>query len=121
MDEVTREVELDSEPGEAWEAISEESGLSGWLGDEVEVDLVPGGGITVSEDGETRTGFVESVEEGRGISFWWALPGEESSRVELEVIGADDGAGCVVRVTETRPLVGLERELVDITALVAIA
>lgn len=119
MDEVSREVELESDPAEAWEAISEESGLSGWLGEEVEIDLVPGGEISVTEDGEIRTGFVESVEEGKGISFWWARPGEESSRVELEVISDSDGEGCVVRVTETRPLVELERELADITAVAA--
>ena len=115
-DEVTREVELESDPEEAWRAISEDTGLSGWLGEEVEVDLVPGGEIAVTEDGETRTGFVESVDEGRSVSFWWSRSGEESSRVELEVVPAVEGEGCVIRVTETRPLVELERELADITA-----
>ncbi len=117
MDEVTREVELESEPEEVWRAISEEDGLSGWLGDEVEVDLAPGGDIEVTEAGETRTGFVERVEEGRSLSFWWSAPGEESSRVELEVIAGQDRDRCVIRVTESRPLVELERELADLTAV----
>jgi len=114
--EVKREVELESEPEEAWRAIGDESGLSEWLGDQVEVELVPGGEIAVTEDGDRRSGFVESVDEGRSLTFWWAEDGEETSRVELEVLPRTDGAGCVVRVTETRPLVELERELADITA-----
>ncbi|MBN8866567.1 MAG: SRPBCC domain-containing protein [Solirubrobacterales bacterium] len=116
MDEVTKEVELDSEPERAWRAISEEGELAGWLGEEVEVDLVPGGEITVTDEGRERSGFVETVEEGRGIAFWWSEPGGESSRVELEVIADPERDGCVVRVTESRPLQGLERELADLTA-----
>jgi len=117
MDEVTRELELDSEPEEAWRAISDQDGLAEWLGEEVEIDLEPGGEIAVTEEGETRTGFVEQVDEGRSLSFWWSAPGEESSRVELEVIADQAGDGCVVRVTETMPLVELERELADIAAV----
>lgn len=121
MDEVIREVELESEPAEAWEAIGDESGLSGWLGDEVEVEMVPGGEITVTDKGETRTGFVESVDEGRGISFWWSEVEGETTRVELEVIAEPERRGCVVRVTESRPLAGLERELAEITACAGVA
>jgi uncharacterized protein YndB with AHSA1/START domain len=117
--EVKREVELDTGAEEAWRAIGDESGLSEWLGEEVEADLVPGGEIVVTDEGGTRRGFVESVDKGRSIAFWWAADGEESSRVELEVVPRSGSDGCVVRVTETRPLVELERELADITACAA--
>ncbi len=120
MDEVVREVELDSDPERAWRAISEESELSEWLGGEVEIELEPGGEISVTGDEGDRSGFVESVEEGRGLSFWWSEGEDESTRVELEVIGEPETGGCLVRVTETRPLAGLERELADITALAAV-
>jgi uncharacterized protein YndB with AHSA1/START domain len=115
-----REVELDSDPERAWRAISEESELSEWLGGEVELDLEPGGEVKVSGDDGDRTGFVESVDEGRSVSFWWSEDGEESTRVELEVVERVERDGCAVRVTESRPLAGIERELADITALAAV-
>lgn len=121
VDEVVKEVELESEPERAWRAISEESELSEWLGGEVDVDLVPGGEISVQDEAGDRTGFVESVDEGRGIAFWWSVGEEESTRVELEVISDPDREGCVVRVTESRPLAGLERELSELTALASVA
>jgi uncharacterized protein YndB with AHSA1/START domain len=116
VDEVTKEIEVESDPERAWQAISEQDELSEWLGGEVEVELVPGGGISVRGEESERRGFVESVEEGSSLSFWWSEDGAESTRVELEVI-ADPGVdGCVIRVTESRPLAGIERELADITA-----
>jgi len=118
MDELTREVELDCDPDRAWSALTEPDELSEWLGGEVEADVRPGGGITVeTEDGETREGFFETVEPGREVSFWWSGEGEtESSRVELELRPADEGDGCVVRVTESRPLIALETELAEIVS-----
>jgi len=117
MDELTREVELDCDIDRAWHAISDETELEQWLGGEVEADLRPGGEITVKdEDGEVREGFVETVEPGREISFWWSSEGEdEASRVELELLPAVEGDGCVIRVTESRPMIELERELIEIT------
>ena len=117
MEEMTREVELDCDPERAWEALTEESELSEWLGGEVEADLKPGGEITVrEEDGSERSGFFESVEPGREVSFWWSENGEESSRVELELLPSFDGEGCTVRVTESRPMIALETELAEIVS-----
>ncbi|MGK2956472.1 MAG: SRPBCC family protein [Solirubrobacterales bacterium] len=117
MEEMTREVELDCDPERAWQALTEESELSEWLGGDVEADLRPGGEITVrEEDGSERSGFFESIEEEQGISFWWSSEDEESTRVELELLPAVEGDGCVVRVTETRPLFALETELAEIAS-----
>lgn len=115
MDKLEREVELDCEPERAWQALTEESELSEWLGGEVEADLRPGGEITVREEDGERHGFFETIEPGRELSFWWARDGEESTRVELGLEPSETGSGCVVRVTESRPMVELERELVEIT------
>ena len=117
MEEMTREVELDCDPERAWEALTEESELSEWLGGEVEADLKPGGGITVrEEDGTEKSGFFESIEAEREITFWWSAEDEESTRVELELLPSGEGDGCVVRVTESRPLIALETELAEIAS-----
>lgn len=117
MEEMTREVELDCDPERAWQALTEESELSEWLGGDVEADLRPGGEITVrEEDGSERSGFFESIEGEQGVTFWWSSEDEESTRVELELLPAVEGDGCVVRVTETRPLFALETELAEIAS-----
>jgi len=118
MEELHREVELDCEPERAWEALTEESELEAWLGGEVEADLTPGGEIRVrDENGTERSGFVESVEPERELSFWWREEGEdEPSRVQFGLEPSESGEGCVVTVVETRPMVELERELAEITA-----
>ena len=54
-----------------------------------------------------RSGFVEEVEEPRRLVFWWRAPGEDATRVEIE-LEEDDGEGTGVRVTETRPLAMLD-------------
>ncbi len=118
--ELSREIELDSGPEEAWRALSEEDGLAAWLGEDVEADLEPGGAIRVRDgDGTELDGFIEAIEPERNLTFWWSARGEESSRVVLELEPAVAG-GCVVRVTETRPLRALERELAEITGMFAL-
>lgn len=118
MEELKREVELDCDPERAWHAMTDEAELGEWLDGEVEADLRPGGGITVRESGgEIREGFFEEVDPGRRVSFWWSSPDEsEASRVELELEPLDAGEGCLVRVTETRPMIALERELAEIVS-----
>jgi|GEM_PF-1456254 len=116
MEEIQKEVELDCDPERAWQALTEESELSEWLGGEVEADLRPGGEIVVHEEDGNRSGFFETIDPGRELSFWWSRDGdEESTRVELELEPSKTGDGCLVRVTESRPMVELERELVEIT------
>ena len=116
MEEMKREVELDCDTDRAWQALTEEQELEQWLGGEVEADLKPGGDLTVRDaDGSVREGFFESVEPGRKLSFWWTEQSEaEPSRVELTIEEA--GEGCRLRVVETRPMVGLEEELVRIAS-----
>jgi uncharacterized protein YndB with AHSA1/START domain len=53
-----------------------------------------------------RTGFVEEVEAPHRLAFWWSAPGEEATRVELELDETETGTH--IRVTESRPLAILD-------------
>jgi uncharacterized protein YndB with AHSA1/START domain len=85
-----------------------------WFGEVAELDLEPGGDLTIGE----RSGFVEEVVEAERFVFWWAAEGEESSRVEIDLEPAVGGTR--VRVVETRPLTALS-EFVSGPQLSAVA
>jgi uncharacterized protein YndB with AHSA1/START domain len=94
----TREIALDAPLEEVWDSLAEPD----WLGDDAAIDLRPSGDVREGE----RTGFVEEVEPPRRLVFWWSEPGEDATRVELEL--EDEGEATVVRVTESRPLALLD-------------
>lgn len=96
--ELTREITLPATADEVWHSLAEPA----WLGEDASIELRPDGEVRAGE----REGFVEEVDEGRRLVFWWAAPGEESSRVELEL--EEDGAETHVRVVESRPLAMLD-------------
>lgn len=112
MDEqdVTREIALEADPEVVWSALTDPDELSDWLAADVELDLRPGGELTVLDAEGKRTGFVEEADAPRRLSFWWAREGEDATRVELEL--EEEAGGTLVRVTESRPL-----ETVDAQAL----
>ena len=97
-DEVNRETVIDAPADEVWEAVTDPA----WLGGEGELELRPGGAVRVDE----REGFVEEVEPRERLVFWWAAPGEESTRVEIAL--DEDEYGTRVTVIEGRPLARLE-------------
>jgi len=97
-DEVTREITVDAPADDVWEAITDPA----WLGGEGELELRPGGDLRVGG----RSGFVEEVDPGERLSFWWAAPGEESTRVEIGL--EEDAGGTRVTVVEGRPLARIE-------------
>jgi uncharacterized protein YndB with AHSA1/START domain len=73
-----------------------------WLGDDATIELREAGEVRVGE----RDGFVEEADAPRRLVFWWSAPGEEASRVEIDLMEVDDGTR--VRVTESRPLAILD-------------
>lgn len=98
---VTREEELEASPEEVWRALTDESILRLWLGEEVELDARPGGVVRVRDDGEERSGRVEDVDEPRRLAFTWAREGELPALVEFELAPTDSGTK--LSVTETAP------------------
>jgi uncharacterized protein YndB with AHSA1/START domain len=101
MDAAESETVVPASPEETWEAITDPEHLGEWFAEDAEVDLRPGGELTIGD----RNGFVEEVAEPSRFVFWWAADGEESSRVEIELEPAFEGTR--VRVIETRPLSAL--------------
>ncbi len=74
-DHVQREQVIAADLPRVWTALTDEGRLSGWLADEVTIDLVTGGGLSCVVDGEPRSGWVEEVSPPRtGVArlvFWW--------------------------------------------------
>ena len=95
---VERELVVPESPDEVWRSLARPE----WLGPDAAIEPVPAGEVKAGE----RRGFVEEVEPPRRLVFWWSAPGEESSRVELEIDEVEEGTR--VRVTESRPLALLD-------------
>ena len=96
--ELTREIALPATAEEVWGSLERPE----WLGEDASIELHPDGEVRAGD----RIGFVEEVEEERRLVFWWAAPGEDSTRVELEL--EEDGDVTHVRVVESRPLAMLD-------------
>ncbi len=116
-DRIEREIILASPPRRVWRAITDRGALTGWLAEEAQLELFPGGEATFREGGELRSGWVEEVCPPRAdpppgsvaarLAFWWTPDQEPASRVELTLIA--HGEGCTrLRVIETRPLEAID-------------
>ena len=80
---VERELIVPDDIEDVWSSLAEPE----WLGEDAKIDLREAGDVRAGE----RTGFVEEVEAPRRLAFWWSAPGEESTRVELELDETDAG------------------------------
>ena len=96
--ELSREITLPALAEEVWRSLANPT----WLGEDAAIDLRPDGDVRVGE----RTGFVEEAEEPCRLVFWWSEPGEDATRVELEL--EPDGDETHLRVIESRPLAMLD-------------
>lgn len=86
---VHRAVVLPVDRDRAWAAITDADQLACWLADEVELDPRAGGAAVFRwEDGETRVGVVDELEERRRLVFRWRDGGEEAGD---RVAAGDDG------------------------------
>ena len=91
---VERELTVPDDVEEVWRSLSE----PGWLGEDAAIDLREAGDVRAGE----RSGFVEEAEAPRRLVFWWSAPGDEATRVEID-LGEAEG-GTTIRITESRPL-----------------
>jgi uncharacterized protein YndB with AHSA1/START domain len=99
-DRVERELLLPASPEDVWDAVTG----PGWLADEVDLDLRPGGDASF---GDGRSGWVEEARAPARLAFWWAEDGEPASRVVITIEPHRDET-TRLRVVETRPLELLE-------------
>ncbi len=108
-DRIERELLLLASPQAVWDAVTG----AGWLADEVQLDLRPGGDACFRSGDSVRTGWVEAASAPHQLVFWWAADGERASRVQLTLRG-DRGATPATRLTvvECRPL-----EVLDLVGL----
>ena len=96
--ELSREITLPAPLEEVWESLTEPA----WLGEDAAIELRQDGEVRAGD----RTGFVEEAEEPSRLVFWWSAPGEDASRVELDLEA--DGELTHLRVVESRPLALLD-------------
>jgi uncharacterized protein YndB with AHSA1/START domain len=96
--EVTREIVLQEEPAEVWEALTEPKQLEQWFATEVELDARPGGiGVFRWGNGEERRAVVQDVDPERKL----ALRFDDDGAVEIALEPIPDGTRVVV--TESAP------------------
>ena len=95
---VERELVVPEPREEVWHSLTEPE----WLGENAAIDPRPAGEVRAGE----RAGFVEEADAPRRLVFWWSEPGDEASRVELELHDVEEGT--LIRVTESRPLALLD-------------
>jgi uncharacterized protein YndB with AHSA1/START domain len=98
-DRIERELTLPATPDEVWEAVTGD----GWLADEVEMTLEPGGEASFVYGDSVKTGWVEDVRAPQCLTFWWATDDEPATRVQLTLEPDGDDA-TTLKVVETRPL-----------------
>jgi uncharacterized protein YndB with AHSA1/START domain len=104
-DRIERTVRLDRAPAAVWPALTTAEGLAAWFGEEVEIDLRPGGAFRMRwSDGGATDMRVERVEEPAVFGFTWhlqELPEDDPRRTYVEFTLEPDGAGTLLTVVET--------------------
>jgi uncharacterized protein YndB with AHSA1/START domain len=80
---VARDITIQGDPDEVWEALTDPELMAEWLGSE-------------------REAVLEEAERAERLVFWWWEEDEPGSRVELRLVAVPDGT----RVTVTEAPVG---------------
>jgi uncharacterized protein YndB with AHSA1/START domain len=100
--EVTRELVVEAEPDEVWDALTDPDRLEEWFANDVELEAEPGGeGIFRWRDGEERRALVEDVEVGRRFAFRWSDGDGTETVVAFSLDAVPEGTRLVV--TESAP------------------
>jgi uncharacterized protein YndB with AHSA1/START domain len=103
---IEREILVDAPLQVVWAVITEPEHISGWFSDSVEIDLRPGGKLTLIWEGDhTEHGRVVKVEPPHYFSFRWIrgsatdVRQDNSTLVEFNL--SAEGKGTRLRVVET--------------------
>ena len=113
LKKIERWLVLPASPEDVWEVVTG----PGWLAEEVELDLVPGGDARFSSEHGIKQGWVEQAvppgqeAEAARLVFWWSADEEPASRVEL-TIEAEGESATRLHVVEDRPL-----EILDVVGI----
>lgn len=101
---VTRTVELDLTPDQAWPLIGDGGHWADWMVDGSDVDVEPGAIGTVTADDTERAVRIDEVVDGECVRFdWWDRDRPDApSTVELAVVPNADG-GVAIHIVETFP------------------
>jgi uncharacterized protein YndB with AHSA1/START domain len=104
-DRIERTMQLSRPPAEVWPALTTAEGLSAWFGQQVTIDLRPGGAASMTfGSGMTVEMRVERVEEPRVFAYTWRLPNlpaDDPRRTFVEFTLEPDGDGTLLRLCET--------------------
>jgi uncharacterized protein YndB with AHSA1/START domain len=86
---------------EVWRALTEAASLARWLGRPREVELAPGGSLTVElPEGGVVDARVREIDPGRVLELDWRRPGEDVSLVRFEL--REEGGGTVLVLDHSR-------------------
>ena len=97
--DVTRQVELDLPAEELLRLVADGASWGQWLADESEVDVVPGGGGRLVDDGEEREVRIERV-DADGVAFVWWPTAEPARRSVVELVVDRHGRRSALRIRE---------------------
>ena len=104
-DRIERTVELAHPPAKVWAALTTAEGLASWFGQQVTIDLRPGGSASMKWDsGHTADMRVERIEEPRVFGFTWhiyGLPDDDPRRTYVEFTLEPAGTGTRLTVVES--------------------
>jgi hypothetical protein len=97
---ITRTVDTELGTDELWALVSDGGAWARWMVDEADVDVTPGAGGTVVDDGVERDVRIDRLDADAVRFTWWPQDRPELvSSVELRVLPA--AGGSTLRVTET--------------------
>lgn len=97
---VERKVTLPADPGLVWQHLTEGDLVADWMGDDLVIDMRPGGSIIMTpEEGPRVWGTIEEIVPGRRLQWSWRTDDGLPTQVEIELEPAEDGTVLTVRET----------------------
>jgi uncharacterized protein YndB with AHSA1/START domain len=104
-DTISRAIDIDAPPEIVWGIVTEARHLAGWLCDEAQIDLRPGGEMLLTWHGHgAYRGRVETVEPPHTFAFRWVL---------REGVEPSEGGSTLVQMTLTATALGTRLDVTE--------